>query len=317
MFGGIDLGGTKIEACLFDQDLVRLASKRVPTPQSSYPELLDALVDQYQWLRGEAGQADLPLGIGIPGLIEPDTGLSLTSNLPAMRKPLRDELSRRLGFAIPVKNDCKCFALSEANGGAGAPYDTVFGLILGTGCGGGVCYRGRLVDGASGLPGEVGHTGISIAAAHGLSLPLLRCKCGRIGCYETLISGPGMMALARSLVHVEREPEQIVAGALAGDRALEEVLEVWADLVCELLRTIQGTVDPDCIVLGGGLSRMQGIEARLSACFATHRITGARTPAIRVATFGDSSGVRGAAMLAVAARGTAAQPVPAGSVAFP
>jgi predicted NBD/HSP70 family sugar kinase len=302
MFGGIDLGGTKIEACLFDGDLVRVTSRRVPTPRHSYPELLDALVDQYRWLRDEAAQADLPLGVGIPGLIDPSTGLSLTSNLPAMGMPLRDELSRRLGFAIPVKNDCKCFALSEANGGAGAAFETVFGLILGTGCGGGVCYQGKLVEGSSGLPGEVGHTGISINAAQGQSLPLLRCNCGRVGCYETLVSGPGMTVLARNLLHVELQPEQIVAGALAGDRSLEHVLQVWADLVSELLRTIQGTIDPDCVVLGGGLSQIQDIEARLSECLSSHRITGARAPAILVAAFGDSSGVRGAAMLAAHGR---------------
>ena len=302
MFGGIDLGGTKIEACLFDDTLARVTTQRVPTPRRSYPDLLDALIDQHRWLCEAAGQSDLPLGIGIPGLIDPTSGLSLTSNLPAMGMPLRADLSRRLGFEVPVKNDCKCFALSEANGGAGASFETVFGLILGTGCGGGVCYRGTLVEGSSGLPGEVGHTGISIAAASGKSLPLIRCNCGRVGCYETLVSGPGMVALARSLENVDLQPEQIVAGAFAGEPALERVLQVWADLVCELLRTIQGTVDPDCVVIGGGLSQIQGIEARLSERLLGHRITGARAPAIRVAAFGDSSGVRGAAMLAVQAQ---------------
>lgn len=297
MFGGIDLGGTKIEACVFDDGLVQVEVRRVPTPRASYADLLDALVDQYRWLCQAAGRADLPVGIGIPGLIDRSTGLSLTSNLPAMGMPLRADLSQRLGFDVPVKNDCKCFALSEANGGAGAGFETVFGLILGTGCGGGVCRRGELVEGSSGLPGEVGHTGISVAAFD-KSMPLLRCNCGRTGCYETLVSGPGLVALARSMLDVERQPEQIVAGALAGDKALERVLQVWADLVGELLRTIQSTVDPDCIVVGGGLSRMQGIEVRLSASWSSHRIQGARTPAILVATFGDSSGVRGAAMLA-------------------
>ncbi len=297
MFAGIDLGGTKIEACLFDSSLVRLTSRRIPTPRQSYTELLDALVDQYRWLREEAEVTDLPLGIGIPGLIEPTTGLSLTSNLPAMGRPLRDDLSRRLGFAVPVKNDCKCFALSEANGGAGDVYETVFGLILGTGCGGGVCYRGKLVEGSNGLPGEVGHTGVPLSAGHGIALPLLRCNCGRLGCFETLISGPGMTALARGLCGVDLQPEEIVGGALAGDEDLERVLVLWSDLVGELLRTIQGTVDPDCVVIGGGLSRVEGIEARLAERLPAHRINGARSPAIVVAKFGDSSGVRGAAML--------------------
>ncbi len=303
MLAGIDLGGTKIEACLFDANLVRLTSRRTSTPRHSYTELLDALVDQYEWLRREAGEADLSLGIGLPGLIEPSTGLSLTSNLPAMRKPLRADLSRRLGFVVPVKNDCKCFALSEANGGAGHGYDTVFGLILGTGCGGGVCYRGRLVEGSSGLPGEVGHTGVPLSAVPEIVLPLLRCNCGRTGCFETLISGPGLTALARTLKGVELQPEQIVQGALAGDADLEQILSIWSDLVCELLRTIQSTVDPDCVVLGGGLSRIDGIAARLTDRLPAHAISGARIPVIVVAKFGDSSGVRGAAMLAASQPG--------------
>ena len=198
MLGGIDLGGTKIEACLFASDLNPITRHRIPTPRRSFTDLIDAIVQQYEWLRGKAGQPSLSLGIGIPGLVEAGTGLSLASNLPSMGKPLREELSRRLGFTVATENDCKCFALSEANGGAGASFDTVFGLILGTGWCGGVCYRGKLVAGHNGLPGEVGHTGVPMAAAPGYSLPVRHCKCGRHGCYETLVSGPGMTALARA-----------------------------------------------------------------------------------------------------------------------
>jgi predicted NBD/HSP70 family sugar kinase len=298
MFGGIDLGGTKIEACLFDPELTEIARRRVPTPRQSFDELLDALVAQYEWLRAEAGTIALPVGVGIPGLIERSTGLSLTSNLPATNRPLHDALSRRLGFSVPVDNDCKCFALSEANGGAGEGYDTVFGLILGTGCGGGVCHKGRLVQGHNGLPGEVGHFGIAMNAAPQVTLPLRHCNCGRYGCYETLVSGPGLTALAKSLKGLELSPEQIASGAAAGDGDLAEILAIWADIVGELLRTIQGTVDPDCVVLGGGLSRIEGVAELLLGRMPGHFIAGMRAPAILVARYGDSSGVRGAAMLA-------------------
>lgn len=301
MLGGIDLGGTKIEACLFDDELNEKSRHRIATPADSFEALLDALLEQYGWLRAQAGPKPLLVGFGIPGLVEAETGLALTSNLPSMGKPLRQELSRRLGFAAVMENDCKCFALSEANGGAGEGFETVFGLILGTGCGGGVCHRGQLVTGHNGLPGEVGHTGISVSATVGRSLPLRQCKCGRQGCYETLVSGPGMAALANALHGLDISADQIAERAARGDPVARDVLTVWADILCELLRSIQATVDPDCIVLGGGLSRMNGVADLIVERMPSHMIGGMRRPAIRIARFGDSSGVRGAAMLALQA----------------
>jgi predicted NBD/HSP70 family sugar kinase len=310
MFGGVDLGGTKIEACLFDSDLNALSRRRTSTPRDSFDALVDALVDQHRWLRAEAGMPDLAVGFGIPGLVEPGTGLALTSNLPSTGKPLRRELSQRLGLAVPMENDCKCFALSEANGGAGEGFETVFGLILGTGCGGGVCHRGRLVRGQNGLPGEVGHTGIPMAASSGRSLPSRLCKCGRHGCYETLVSGPGITALAKDLHGLDLAAEEIAARAAEDDASARDVLAVWADILCELLRSIQAMVDPDCVVLGGGLSRIAGIIELLAGRMPKHMIGGMRRPALKVATFGDSSGVRGAAMLAAQMRtGFAADPI--------
>ena len=305
MFGGIDLGGTKIEACLVNADLEPVVSRRIATPATSYPELVNALIEQYDWLRGRA-TADfghrgvLPLGIGIPGVIDRQTGLSMTANLPADKMPLRDDLTRRLGFAVAIENDCKCFALSEATGGAGAGYSTVFGLILGTGCGGGVCHHGRLVTGRNGLPGEVGHIGFPAHHPALRALPALACGCGRIGCFETLVSGPGMRALALHLTGTERSSEEIAMGAAGGDHALGLVFNVWLDILCELVHMIQLTIDPDCIVLGGGLSRIEGVVGRLADRFDRHRLQGTVAPAFLAARFGDSSGVRGAAMLAAA-----------------
>ena len=297
MRGGIDLGGTKIEACLFDPHLQEVTRRRIPTPRDSYDDLVDALVQQYEWMRGEAGLKRLPLGVGIPGIVDVKTGLSVMSNLPANHRPLRQDLSGRLGFHVPFQNDCKCFALSEANGGAGAGYQTVFGLIIGTGCGGGVCHRGALVEGRSGLPGEVGHLGIPAEVVPGVSLPLVRCKCGRIGCFETLISGPGIARLAKSVKGIDLEAHEIAAKA-ASDASLDEVMVLWAALVCELFRSIQATVDPDCIVLGGGVSRIPNVLALLKRHMPNHLIDGTRLPDVMLAKYGDSSGVRGAAMLA-------------------
>jgi predicted NBD/HSP70 family sugar kinase len=303
MYGGIDLGGTKIEACLFDANLVPLKSRRIATPSTSYPALVDALVAQYNWLRTLACTdfahiGDLPFGIGIPGLIDPHSGLSRTANLPASGMPLRADLERRIGFSIPIENDCKCFALSEATGGAGAGFETLFGLILGTGCGGGICHQGRLVAGHNGLPGEVGHIGLPAYRKALRDVPALLCGCGRTGCFETVVSGPGMRALAHHLTGADISAERIVALASSGDDAMRRVYDTWLNVLCELLDVIQLTIDPDCIVLGGGLSRINGLAADLSHRFALRRLEGAEGPTILAAKFGDSSGVRGAAMLA-------------------
>ncbi len=303
MFAGIDLGGTKIEACLFNADLDPVLSRRIATPATSYPELVDALIAQYEWLCARAAsdlghRGTLPLGIGIPGVIDRQTGLSKTANLRADGMPLRDDLSRRLGFAVPIENDCKCFALSEANGGAGAGYTTVFGLILGTGCGGGVCHHGKLVTGRNGLPGEVGHVGFPAHHPALRALPALVCGCGRIGCFETLVSGPGLRALALHLTGRETSPENIATGASGGDSALRQVFDTWLDILSELVHMLQLTIDPDCIVLGGGLSRIDGIVGLLADRFNLHRLQGMEAPVLLTARFGDSSGARGAAMLA-------------------
>ena len=303
MFGGIDLGGTKIEACLFDADLSPVVSRRIATPTASYPDLVDALIEQYDWLSRQAGsevdqRGRLSVGMGIPGVIDRRTGLSKTANLPAHNMPLRDDLAQRIGIAIPIMNDCKCFALSEANGGGGRGFNTVFGLILGTGCGGGICHQGKLVTGRNDLPGEVGHVGIPAHHPALRDLPALVCGCGRIGCFETLVSGPGMQALSRHLTDTDRTPQEIAYGAARGDPAMRLVYDAWLDVLCELVHMIQLTIDPDCIVLGGGLSRIDGLIGSLSDRFDRHRLTGVDAPAFVSARFGDSSGVRGAAMLA-------------------
>lgn len=298
MYGAIDLGGTKIEACLFDANLQAMDKQRVATPRSNYADLLNTLVEQCNWLSKRAGIPDLPIGMGIPGLIERHTGLSITANLPAMGHPLQADLSSRLNRSIAVENDCKCFALSEAHSGAGRAYEVVFGLILGTGVGGGLCRRGELMSHHNGLSGEVGHFGLPSHLATQWKLPVLPCGCGRTGCYETLVSGPGMSRLCKHLTGVARDVPEIIRGRDAGDLELSQVYMKWLDLLCELIVTIQFVIDPDCIVLGGGLSRIEHLAQDLTESFPAHQLAGLTAPTIVCAEFGDSSGIRGAAMLA-------------------
>jgi len=302
---GIDLGGTKIEACLFDHRLEPMIRRRTATPTSSFEAMLDGLVDQYRWACAEAGQQGLKLGIGVPGTVDRLTGRLLASNLPSTDKSLPRELEQRLNVAVAAENDCKCFALSEANGGAGAGATTVFGLILGTGCGGGVCHRGALVRGLAGLPGEIGHLGIPVGFAG--RVPVLTCACGRVGCYETLVSGPGLQILGRWMTGDDAPAPEIAARAASGATGATAVMALWCELVAELLLTIQTSIDPDHIVLGGGLSKIPGITGLLTARMQTTLMEGVPLPQLSVAQFGDASGVRGAAMLHIHATGPALQ----------
>lgn len=301
VFGALDVGGTKIEACLFNNRLEVLERRRLPTAKGSYDELLDAIGSAVTWLDETAG-TKVALGVGLPGLIDPATGISMTSNVPATGHTLSADLSARIGRSIPVENDCKCFALSEANGGAGEGYRTVFGLILGTGVGGGVCVDGKLVVGHNGLPGEVGHFGLPAELVQRHGLPVLACGCGRTGCYETLLSGPGMARIAKHVTGADVDSAAIVARAAAGDAAMGKVLDIWFDILGELVHTIQLTIDADCVVIGGGLSNIHGLAPTLSRTFTPRMLKGVRQPAFATGRFGDASGVRGAAMLVSGAR---------------
>jgi len=294
-FGGMDVGGSKIESCLFDEQFCPLERRRVETACGTYAELLDCIVGEAHWLDERAGAA-VALGIGLPGLVDHATGRALTSNLPATGRPLRADLAARLGRSIAVANDCKCFALSEANGGAGEGAETTLGLILGTGVGGGVTHRGRLMLGHNDLPGELGHLGIPGRLVAQWGLPILPCGCGRVGCYETLLSGPGLTRLASRHGGPDRSPAQIAQLAATGDAAMAAALREWLTLLAELIHTAQCTIDMDCVVLGGGLSRIPDVAAMLGSAYRAVQIAGRETR-FAVARFGDASGTRGAAML--------------------
>jgi N-acetylglucosamine kinase len=297
--GGIDIGGTKIEARLFSNDLATVEMRRIPTPKERLADFIDALAEQVRWLEqlSDQGQA-LPVGMAIPGLVDVHTGRAFTSNLPASGYDIAAILEERIGRRLPLMNDCQAFALSEANGGAGEGFKTVVGLIMGTGVGAGLTCDGRLTPRLNGSALEIGHIGIPahISVAHGL--PLWDCGCGKRGCFERYVSGTGLAALGGHRLGRPVTAEEIVASAQAGDTQEQEVMSLWAEIASELLLIIQLTHDPDCIVLGGGLSSIPDVVSLLEKPFQSIKLGEMRMPAIRSAIHGDSSGARGAAIMA-------------------
>ncbi len=296
LHAGIDLGGTKCEAGLFDEDLALIELRRLPTP-GTYDALVDALAEQVAWLRQIAGGAAMSIGMGIPGFFDPETGLAHTANLAATGHPLKSDLCARLGFEVPVGKDLKCFTLSEANGGAGADFKSVFGLILGTGVGGSYAENGRISSSRNELAGEIGHFGVPQRLAARFDLPLWSCGCGLSGCFEPYASGPGLVRLARYFEGLEVDAPTLIARRAAGDPAAKRVFDVWLALVAELLVAVQLAYDPDCVVIGGGLSKIDRIETEIAAAFEAAKLPGSAIPAILKPRFGDSSGTRGAALL--------------------
>ncbi|GHB22995.1 N-acetyl-D-glucosamine kinase [Pseudovibrio japonicus] len=297
--GGIDLGGTKIEATAFDEGWAAIKTKRIPTPQDSYENLVEALCEMVLWLEETAGSKHLPVGVGIPGFHCKRTGKFLTANLLASGRTLHHDLTQKLDRAVTFENDCNCFTLSEALLGAGRGYASVFGLIIGTGVGGGYCSGGTLISGLNGAAGEFGHLGIPYAAMKDLGLDAVPCGCGRTGCFETYLAGPGMRRLAKHVIGKHVDAQAITTAAAAGDRQMQEVMHLWARIAAELVATLQCTVDPDCIVIGGGLSRIPNIDRIIAEALPGHLLSQTEPPDIRIADYGDSSGTRGAALAAL------------------
>ena len=288
---GIDIGGTKIEAQIFDRSWAKLASKRVQTPPD-YRSLVTTIAQQVAWADGQAPNA--PVGIGSAGLLNPATGLALTANLPATGKPFIRDIEEKVGHKVHFINDCSALTLSESIFGAGKGAEIIVGLILGTGVGGGVAIGGRLIEGYAGLGGEFGHIQAPARVVQSHGLPVLACGCGRSGCIETLIAGPGLTRISMLKTGHEMTPQDIVARK-SSDDALAQVWSIWCELVAELILSITFTVDPDVVVLGGGLSQISGLRDDISQALGAAQLDGFRIPDIRIAQGGDASGARGAA----------------------
>jgi fructokinase len=293
---GVDLGGTKTEALALDDSGHELRRVRVPTPQQDYLGTVRTIAALVQGLEREIG-ARGTVGVGIPGTITAATGLVKNANSTWLNgQPLQRDLSDALSREVRCANDANCFAISEATDGVAVGPEVVFGVILGTGCGGGIVVRGALLTGPNGLTGEWGHTALPWPNAD--EWPGPQCYCGRRGCLETWISGPAFerdfeRATGRSL-----RGSEIVSASAAGDAEADVALERLEDRIARGLSTVVDIVDPDVIVLGGGLSRIDRLySGNISARLRDYGFGGGVETPIRRNLHGDSSGVRGAAWL--------------------
>jgi N-acetylglucosamine kinase len=292
---GIDLGGTKIEAQVFAPDWGLQSRQRWPTPQD-YPALVTAMAAAIHWC--DAHAPGLPIGISAAGLVNPASGLALTSNLPATGHPFPADVATAATRPIAWINDCRALTLSEAVLGTAKGADPAVGLILGTGVAGGVVTGGKLLPSPAQTGGEFGHFPLAAAPLFAHSLPILTCGCGRMGCAETYLSAPGLARIASHLTGQTHSPEAIVAGRSATP-AFAMAWEIWLDLATEFLVTLCFTLDPQVIVIGGGLSRAPGLTDDLTKRLAQATLQGFPIPAIRLAEGGDASGARGAALHAL------------------
>jgi fructokinase len=298
---GIDLGGTKTEAIALDNDGRELQRVRVPTPIGDYPGTVATIAALVRQLEEELQQTG-SVGVGIPGTIVAATGLVKNANSTWLNgMPFERDLSVALEREVRCANDANCFAISEATDGAASGFNVVFGVILGTGCGGGVAMGGRVHAGPNGLGGEWGHVPLPWATAS--ELPGPACYCGHRGCLETWISGTGFERDFASVTGARRRGAEIVAAAAAGDAAAVACVDRLIDRLARGLALIVNILDPDAIVLGGGLSNLSLLyEGESAAGGLAHRLQdyafggGVRTPILRN-RHGDSSGVRGAAWL--------------------
>jgi fructokinase len=297
---GIDLGGTKTEGIVLDGTIER-ARLRIGTPRD-YEGTIECIAAVASELERRAGGSGT-LGIGIPGTISPATGLVKNANSVWLNgRPLREDLGRRLGRDVRIANDANCLAISEAADGAAAGADVVFGVIVGTGTGGGVVVGGRLITGPNGVTGEWGHNPLPWAEAD--EHPGPPCYCGRSGCIETFLSGPGLAADHARTARQTLEPPDLVARADAGDPGASAALDRYASRMARALASVINVLDPDVIVLGGGLSKIARLYTDVPARwgrFVFGCSGGSRTEPVRTrlvpAAHGDASGVRGAAWL--------------------
>ena len=289
---GIDLGGTKTEIMVLGPGGEAILCRRVATP-AGYGQALEAMAALVRQAEEEIG-ARASGGVGIPGSISPATGLVKNANSNALNgHPFDRDLGALLGREVRVANDANCFALSEASDGAAAGAGVVFGVILGTGCGGGIVVNGRILEGRHRLAGEWGHTPLPWPRLD--EMPLRPCWCGLSGCMETYVAGPALALECDG--PGARDASAIAARAGAGEAKAINALATHAERLARGLAAITNILDPDVIVLGGGLSNLPGLAAALPPLMRPYIFSDTCAPNIVRNLHGDSSGVRGAAWL--------------------
>lgn len=294
---GIDLGGTKIEGLVLDDGGRELARHRIATPSGAYEGSIDAIVGLVRELERRVG-GRCSVGIAHPGAISPATGLIKNANSTRLNgRPMKADLEQALGREVRMANDANCFAVSEATDGAARDAATVFGVILGTGVGGGVVVDRTPLTGAQAIAGEWGHTPLPLP--HDDERPGPRCYCGKSGCIETWLSGPRLQEQFSKRTGRDLRATEIAEAALGGDAEAGAQMELYCDRLARALSVVINILDPHAIVLGGGLSKMTRLYERVPELWKRYVFSEPQFIATRLLApqYGDSSGVRGAAWL--------------------
>jgi len=292
---GIDLGGTKIEIIALDAAGTERLRERVDTPQGDYAATLEAVAGLVARAEQQLGVTGT-VGIGTPGAISPATGLLKNSNSTCLNgQPFQRDLEARLGRGIRMMNDANCFALSEATDGAAADAEVVFGVIIGTGVGAGVVVRRHPLVGPNAIAGEWGHNPLPWPRDE--ERPGPACYCGKSGCVETFLSGPSMARDHAAVTGEALDTRAIVEGAAAGDAACDATLARYEDRLARGLAHVINVLDPDAIVLGGGMSNIERLYRNVPRLWGRYVFSDTVATRLLAPRFGDSSGVRGAAWL--------------------
>lgn len=291
---GIDLGGTKIEAAIIDDSGLFVCRERVSTPKE-YGDILKAISGLTETVSEQHGYTG-PVGICTPGSMSKKTGLLQGSNSQSLNgRDLRHDLQAALNRPVRISNDANCFALSEAIDGAGAGYETVFGVIIGTGCGGGIVHNKSIISGVNGIGGEWGHTPLPWPVDH--EFDGHDCWCGRTGCLETYISGTGLEHDYYRITNDKLNAKNILEKAEKGDIVAESVMQVLEDRIGRGLAMIINILDPDAIILGGGLSNIERLYTNVPRKWPGYVFSNSIETKLLKPKYGDSSGIRGAAYL--------------------
>lgn len=292
---GIDVGGTKIEGAAVDMSGSVRDRQRVPTPAYDYPATIDAIVGLVKSIEHEIGDT-ASVGIGIPGAISPTTGLVKNANSTwLIGRPLQRDLEAALGRVTRLANDANCFTLSEATDGAAAAMESVFGVILGTGVGGGIAIRGQILVGANAIAGEWGHNPLPWPSPD--EIPGPPCYCGRSGCLETFLSGPALASDHRRHTGQSLDAPEIAQKAEYGDPECGATLRRYMNRLARGLASVINLIDPDAIVLGGGLSGISALYDYVPSQWTRYIFSDRAVTRLIPPLHGDSSGVRGAAWL--------------------
>jgi fructokinase len=292
---GIDLGGTKIEVIALAAGGRTLDRRRVPTPKDDYDATVTVIAQLVGSLESELGERGT-VGVGIPGTISPATGVVKNANSTWLNgRPLDRDLQRTLARPVRLANDANCFALSEATDGAAAGAAIVFGVILGTGTGGGVVIDGRVLTGVNAVSGEWGHN--PMPAPRDDERPGPPCYCGRTGCIETFLSGPGLLRDYQAATGQTHDAFDIAARARSGDGAAAACLARYEERLARALGSVINVLDPHVVVLGGGLSNIESLYEAVPRSWGRYVFSDRVDTVLKRAVHGDSSGVRGAAWL--------------------